>query len=245
MTTANPVAGASITSPEEWAIAQLKSLGDPVTASNIEFLEGWQKQEGGNWNNTATYNPLNTTQPEPGATAMNSVGVKAYTSWTEGIQATDAALNNGLYSDILAALKSGNAASAGSSGSLASGLSTWSGGGYTTVSPTTGVNSSNISSASADAPTISGSSSSGSGSGSGNSSGSITLFKLPVYGAVTMSSDTLIRGVLLIMGLFIMYAGIKGTFSEGNSIELTQQAAKNVADKGKKAAETGTEVAAS
>ena len=68
--------------------------------------------EGGNWFNGARYNPLDTTLPEPGATDMNSVGVKAYTSWSEGLAATVETLENGLYGNILAALSAGDNAPA-------------------------------------------------------------------------------------------------------------------------------------
>ena len=68
--------------------------------------------EGGHWYNTARYNPLNTTQSEPGATTMNSVGVKAYLSWQQGFVATITTLRNGRYGAILAALARGDDAQA-------------------------------------------------------------------------------------------------------------------------------------
>jgi hypothetical protein len=40
------------------------------------------------------------------------VGVKAYTSWAQGLRATVITLGNGLYGGILAALRSGNDANA-------------------------------------------------------------------------------------------------------------------------------------
>jgi hypothetical protein len=92
--------------------------------------------EGGNWNNTARYNPLNTTLQESGSTTMaggssaGADGVQAYTSWTQGVQATVDTLRSSSYSDIIAALKTGNGLG---TGSLA-GLSTWSGGGYSSIS---------------------------------------------------------------------------------------------------------------
>ena len=48
----------------------------------------------------------------PGATVFNSVGVKAYTSWKQGLQATVITLRNGYYEAILAALRRGDDASA-------------------------------------------------------------------------------------------------------------------------------------
>jgi peptidoglycan hydrolase CwlO-like protein len=95
-----------------WAQALVKSLGAPMTADNVAAIVAWEMAEGGHWYNTAYYNPLNTTQSMPGATVFNSVGVKAYTSWAQGLRATVITLDNGLYGGILAALRSGNDANA-------------------------------------------------------------------------------------------------------------------------------------
>jgi murein DD-endopeptidase MepM/ murein hydrolase activator NlpD len=94
-------------SQKSWATTLLKKLGDPTTPQNVAALTTWAAYEGGHWKNTANYNPLNTTQPEKGATNMNSVGVKSYSSWSQGYQATIDTLNNGRYGNILNALKSG------------------------------------------------------------------------------------------------------------------------------------------
>ena len=105
-----PATGRSPAPPEptrrcSWAQALLGYLGLPVTSQNLTAITAWELAEGGNWFNSARFNPLDTTMPEPGATAMNGVGVKAYTSWAEGFTATIATLNNGLYGPILAALR--------------------------------------------------------------------------------------------------------------------------------------------
>jgi peptidoglycan hydrolase CwlO-like protein len=105
----HPVNGAGDAySPLSWARALLGYLGMPVTSQNLTAITSWELAEGGNWFNSARYNPLDTTMPEPGATVMNSVGVKAYTSWAEGFTATVATLRNGLYGPILAALREGD-----------------------------------------------------------------------------------------------------------------------------------------
>jgi hypothetical protein len=91
-----------------WAQALLKSLNMPMTADNVAAIVAWEMAEGGHWYNTAYYNPLNTTQSMPGATVFNSVGVKAYTSWLQGLKATVITLHNGYYAGILAALGRGN-----------------------------------------------------------------------------------------------------------------------------------------
>ena len=94
--------------PLTWAKALLQQLGMPLTAQNVAAITAWEVAEGGHWHNSAHYNPLDTTMPEPGATAMNSVGVKAYVSWAQGFTATIATLRNGYYGGILAALRAGD-----------------------------------------------------------------------------------------------------------------------------------------
>jgi peptidoglycan hydrolase CwlO-like protein len=105
-----------------WAQALLQRLRMPVTADNVAAIVAWETAEGGHWHNTARYNPLNTTQPMPGATAMNSVGVKAYRDWDQGFEATIITLHNGFYPRILAALRTGNDAVAVA---IAVGASPW------------------------------------------------------------------------------------------------------------------------
>jgi peptidoglycan hydrolase CwlO-like protein len=90
-----------------WAQALLVAMRLPVTADNVAAIAAWEMAEGGHWYNSARYNPLNTTQDMPGAAAFNSVGVKAYASWKQGLQATVKTLKNGNYGAIIAALKRG------------------------------------------------------------------------------------------------------------------------------------------
>lgn len=121
--------------PRTWATALLHSMDMPTTPGNVLVIEEWEAREGGHWLNTARFNPLNTTQPEAGATDINSVHVKAYTSWRQGLKATRTTLTNGLYDPILRALKAGNEGAAIS----AVRASPWAGaGGYHTwTSPAT------------------------------------------------------------------------------------------------------------
>lgn len=102
------MAGSNASSPEQFAVSVLKGVGAPVNQRNVAALVGWAKAEGGNWNNSARYNPLNTTQGAPGATPINSVGVKAYNNWQQGINATVQTLKNGNYGGILKALQASN-----------------------------------------------------------------------------------------------------------------------------------------
>jgi hypothetical protein len=118
--------------PAQFAVTLLTALGAPTTPANVNSIVNWAQREGGHWNNTAHYNPLNTTLRLPGSQVMgggNSAGVQSYQNWQQGVQATVNTLRNGGYQDILQALHSGN----GLTGHLA-GLSRWSGGGYSSLS---------------------------------------------------------------------------------------------------------------
>lgn len=121
------------TSETAWITAFLTSIGAPSTQANINSISSWIAHESvypGNGQNTGgLYNPLNTTLAESGASNYNSVGVKNYVSEAQGLEATVATILGGDYSDIVAALRSGN----GLCGQSFAGLSTWSGGGYSQV----------------------------------------------------------------------------------------------------------------
>ncbi len=91
-----------------WAQAFLKALNMRLTVDNVAAIVAWEMAEGGHWYNTAYYNPLNTSQPMPGARTFNSHGVKIYNSWSQGLRATVITINNGYYGGILAALRAGN-----------------------------------------------------------------------------------------------------------------------------------------
>jgi hypothetical protein len=98
--------------PRSFARAVLRAEDAPRTRCNMGAMLAWEAAEGGHWNNTAAYNPLNSTMPEPGSSPMNPVGVQSYTSWGEGLRATVDTLNNGNYGGILAALTAGDDAQA-------------------------------------------------------------------------------------------------------------------------------------
>jgi hypothetical protein len=107
-------AGANNCTPQGFADALLgyPGVNAPVNAANEHAIQAWERAEGGNWNNGASGNPLNTTQREPGSTSMNGVGVQAFhdaaghTYWYWGIKANGDTLLNGHYGAILAVLKS-------------------------------------------------------------------------------------------------------------------------------------------
>jgi hypothetical protein len=87
-----------------WAAAVLADIPAPATAQNVKFLTDWHGFE----LSGAQYNPLNTTQREPGSTSFNSVGVQNYPTPKVGATATAHTLTNGFYGNIVAALKEGN-----------------------------------------------------------------------------------------------------------------------------------------
>ena len=98
--------------PSSWAGALLSAGGWPQTSCNLAAVTAWEQAEGGNWHNGAAFNPLDTTQPEPGSWGINSVNAQAYPSWRAGFTATLTTLGNGNYGPILAALRSGGSAQA-------------------------------------------------------------------------------------------------------------------------------------
>jgi hypothetical protein len=117
-------------SEKAWIVAMLTALAAPPTSANISSITDWISRETP-WPPVAKNNPLNTTQESPGATAYNSAGVRNYTSPANGIIATVQTLENGNYPAIVSALRSGSGLAG--SGPWNSELSTWSGGGYSSV----------------------------------------------------------------------------------------------------------------
>jgi len=98
---------------EDWATAVMTGIGASATPTNLANLLGWTAQEKTGlhpapplgawaiqWNN-----PLNTTQPWPGAVNVNPVGVKQYRTLSDGAAATVVTLTNGNYPDIIAAFR--------------------------------------------------------------------------------------------------------------------------------------------
>jgi len=90
----------------DWRKALLGTLGYKTTPQNLKFLDTWQRWEGGHTNNSARFNWLNTTHGD--GPAINSVGVKRFASFQQGIQSTAQTLMNGRYDDILDGLASGD-----------------------------------------------------------------------------------------------------------------------------------------
>jgi hypothetical protein len=95
--------------PVQWAKDFLTKLGAPVTPTNVQAIAAWEQAEG----TKAAYNPLATTQGGyAGETRFNSVGVKNFATYQDGIDANVKVITNGLYGNILTALQQGNSAMA-------------------------------------------------------------------------------------------------------------------------------------
>jgi hypothetical protein len=90
--------------PFLWRLRLLAAIHAKGSWQNRRLLGAWARAEGG----TARYNPLNTTQPWPGATDYNSAHVKNYPSGAAGIAATAATLVNGHYDGIVRDLRAGS-----------------------------------------------------------------------------------------------------------------------------------------
>ena len=89
--------------PFMWRFRLLRAVHAKGASANRQLLGAWAKAEGG----TARYNPLNTTEPWPGATDYNSAGVRNYPTGAAGIAATAATLVNGHYPGIVHDLRAG------------------------------------------------------------------------------------------------------------------------------------------
>ena len=92
-----------------WARDFLTKLNMPITSENVRAISAWEQAEG----TKASFNPLATTQGGfAGETRFNSVGVKNYATYQDGINANAHALMNGRYQNVLDALRAGNSATA-------------------------------------------------------------------------------------------------------------------------------------
>lgn len=82
----------------------LTDLGAPVTADDLAFLERWGHYEG----TAARNNPMATTRHARGSWRFNWKDVQSYPTAEIGAQATADTLDNGLYPEVVAGLRSGH-----------------------------------------------------------------------------------------------------------------------------------------
>lgn len=119
-----------------WSEAILTALGDPLTSANIISISYWMQNEAGSppYGIVGANNPINVSEPGYGGTQIQYEApgyyLMSYPTVQDGVEAIAAYLNSGSYPDILNDLKQGSGLS---DPSLASELSEYSGGGYTTI----------------------------------------------------------------------------------------------------------------
>jgi hypothetical protein len=94
----------SISNPTQWADDFLKLIGAKITPTNQAEVVGWETAEGGNWHNSAQYNPLNTTYVT-GTSQSVINGVQAYQSWASGLTATLQTIDQSTYTSVVEDLK--------------------------------------------------------------------------------------------------------------------------------------------
>ena len=92
---------------EVWASGVLAGIGAPISHNAVDALWAWSGAESLPRDRMSWCNPLDTTEPWPGAVPMNSVGVRRYASTQDGIAATTMTLKNGHYPTIVAYLRTG------------------------------------------------------------------------------------------------------------------------------------------
>jgi serine/threonine protein kinase len=120
-----------------WSEAILTALGDPLTSGNIVSIGYWMQNEAGTppYGIVGANNPINVTEPGYGGTQIQyeSPGdyLMSYPSVSQGVAAIAAYLNGGEYPQILSDLKQGIGLM--TDPALASEISKYSGGGYTTI----------------------------------------------------------------------------------------------------------------
>jgi hypothetical protein len=122
-----------------WSEAILNSLGAPLTSANIISIGYWMQNEAGtpaSGGIVGANNPINVSQPCCGGVPIQDDGdgvtfLQSYPTVADGVEAITQYLNRGNYTQILADLKAG--AGLMSDSSLASEISLYSGGGYSTI----------------------------------------------------------------------------------------------------------------
>jgi hypothetical protein len=81
-----------MTTWQEWAVGVLAGIKAPRTPTNIATLKGWSTREKGDWPSVQWCNPLNSTEPWPGAVDSGAQpgahDMKIYPTVAAGVGAT-------------------------------------------------------------------------------------------------------------------------------------------------------------
>lgn len=95
-----------------WAADVLRALDAQPAAEALTGLVSWALAEGGHLNNSAAWNPLNTTLATPGSTPIgaNRPPVRSYPSYVAGVAAAVTTLRLAAYRAIVAHLRSAGSA---------------------------------------------------------------------------------------------------------------------------------------
>lgn len=92
---------------DQWALDFLRAAGFEATPANVQVVVSWEYAESGAGG--GFYNPLNTTQGGfPGSTDFNSVGVKNYRTYADGVAANAKVIHNGYYGAVVDAFRAGD-----------------------------------------------------------------------------------------------------------------------------------------
>jgi hypothetical protein len=120
-----------------WSEAILTALGAPLTSANIVSIGYWMQNEAGSppYGIVGANNPINVSQPCCGGVPIQDDGdgvtfLQSYPTVADGVEAIAQYLNRGNYTQILADLKAGVGLN---DPNLASEISLYSGGGYSTI----------------------------------------------------------------------------------------------------------------
>jgi hypothetical protein len=122
------------TNSGQWAEDELTILGDPLTKTNVGYIEAWIPHESPSG---FGYNPLGTEQTAPGSIHApgNSATVQAFQSWLSGLNATAKTFTgDAANAQLLADLKNGHASLAQLSAAQSVAGSSWATGGEKTIS---------------------------------------------------------------------------------------------------------------
>jgi hypothetical protein len=121
-----------------WSEAILNALGAPLTSANIVSIGYWMQNEAGSPPSgiVGANNPINVSQPCCGGVPIQDDGdgvtfLQSYPTAADGVEAIAQYLNRGNYTQMLADLKAG--AGLMDDSGLASEISLYSGGGYSTI----------------------------------------------------------------------------------------------------------------
>lgn len=107
-----------------WARDFLTAIGAPASQQNVNAVVNWETMESGGGG--GLFNPLNSVLGAPGASDVNSVGVKNYTSYKQGIQASVSTFTQSQWAGVVNGFRANNPSAA--QAALNAEYATWGGG---------------------------------------------------------------------------------------------------------------------